>query len=154
MPEYPHQHIKLPPLRRSFRFKGNGRGNFDRRTDLTREQHAARLQRQLEAVDEAFEAERVLREASDEFEDFALLLNIRSAPGYPLKLDSLESAPTKNNEGIYLLNVRIEQTEAGPVTCAAISMPFGRLDVLARKVAAYADPAKDSPDKRIPSNAE
>lgn len=154
MPEYPHQHIRLPARRNEFRFKGNGRGKFSRRPGLSREQHAARLQKQLTEVKEAFKAEQLIREAADEAEDFALLLNIRSAPGYPLKLDSLESSRKKDADGIYLLNVRMEDTEEGPVTCAAISMPLGRLDVLAQKVADYGDPEKDSREKKNPRNAE
>lgn len=156
MPDYPHKHLEIPPNRRQLRFQGNGRGKFLRRP-LSREHHAARLQRQLANLDEAFEAERQRREESDEGEDFGLILNIDSAPGFPLKLDSLEKAPTKNQDGIYLLNVRRRSTDRGVVTSAAILVPFGQLKTLTNKVAAYADEEKDSVNKdggRTPKNAD
>ncbi len=158
MPEFPHKHITIPPDRRELRFKGNGRGKFKRRPDLSREQHAARLQKQLESVDEAFSGEKARREeASLDAEDFGLLLNVKSAPGYPLKLDSLEKSPSKNHDGICLLNIRYRSTPRGVMTEAAILVPFGQLKTLANKVAAYADPSKDLTNKKgvtTPKNAD
>lgn len=157
MPSFPHQHIKVLADRQELKFKGSGRGKFDRR-HLSREQHAARLRRQIALIDVAFSDEQERRELADiESDDFGLLLNIKSAPGYPLKLDSLEKAPTKNHDGIYLLNVRYRETDGGVVTEAAILVPFGQLKALASKIAAYADPSKDRSNKegiRSPSNAD
>lgn len=157
MASYPHQHIQLPAVRRELKFKGNGRGKFNRRTDLSREQHAARLQRQLDFVDEAFFIEHTRRKDADlEADGFGLLLNVKSAPGFPLKLDSLEKKPSKNHDGVYLLNVRYRGTPRGVVTEAAILVPFGQLKTLAKKVSAYADPSKDRPNKegvKSPRNA-
>jgi hypothetical protein len=148
MPDFPHQHIALPPTRRELQFKGHGRGKFDRRTNLTREQHAARLQGQIASIDQAFSAEQERRELADlDGEDFGLLLNVTSVPGYPLKLDALEKSPTKNHDGIYLLNVRYRQTAQGVITEAAILVPFGQLKALGSKVTAYADSSKDSTNK-------
>jgi hypothetical protein len=158
MPDFPHQHIALPPTRRELQFKGSGRGKFNRRTNLNREQHAARLQRQITSIDEAFSGEQERRELDAlEGEDFGLLLNVKSAPGYPLKLDSIEKAPTKNHDGIYLLNVRYRQTAQGVITEAAILVPFGQLKALGSKVTAYADSSKDSTNKEgvsSPRNAD
>ncbi len=90
-------------------------------------------------------------------EDFGLLLNVKSAPGFPLKLESLEKGPSKHNDGIYLLNVRHRDTPRGIVTEAAILVPFGQLKTLANKVSAYADPAKDTTNSEgvtSPRNAD
>src|ERR1700730_8417271 len=98
MPDFPHQHITVPPARRELKFKGNARGRFNRCTNLSREQHAARLQSQITIMDAAFYGEQargVL--AGLDGEDFGLLLNVKSAPDYPLKLESLEKKPTKNH---------------------------------------------------------
>lgn len=152
MAEYPHQHLQIPPKRRELKFKGNGRGNFNRRTNLSREQHAARLQRQMESLAEAFAAEHTRREDSDiSAEDFGLLLNVKSAPNYPLKFESLEKKATKRLDGIYLLNIRYRDTSEGVVTEAAILVPYGQLDTLVQKVADYADPSKD---KKKPRHAD
>jgi hypothetical protein len=148
MPEFPHRHLRVSPDRKELHFSGNGRGNFNRRLDLTREQHAARLQRQIEQVGNVFEIESERRASHPELsEDFGLILNVKSAPDYPLKLDSLEKAPSKKNDGIYLLNIRREKTRQGVVTQAAILVPFGQLKALASKIAAYADPTKDKTNK-------
>lgn len=158
MPDFPHQHITVPPDRRELQFKGNGRGKFDRRTNLSREQHAARLQGQIASINQAFSVQQEHRELADlDGEDFGLVLNVRSAPGYPLKLDSLEKRPTKKHDGIYLLNVRYHRTAQGVITEAAILVPFGQLEALASKVAAYADPSKDRTNKEgvtSPRNAD
>jgi len=61
MADYPHQHLQIPPKRRELKFKGNGRGKLNRRTTLSREQHAARLQGQMEGLELAFTAEHVAR---------------------------------------------------------------------------------------------
>jgi hypothetical protein len=109
-------------------------------------------------LSQAFDAEHAAREgAESQADDFGLILNIKSAPGYPLKLESLEKKPTKKQDGIYLLNVRSHQTEFGIVTEAAILVPFGQLKALAQKVSAYADPLKDRQIKdgsSLPSNAD
>lgn len=121
MAEYPHQHLQIPPKRRELKFKGNGRGKFNRRTDLSREQHAARLQRQMDSLEQAFLAEREIRLDADlSAEDFGLILNVKSAPGFPLKLESLEKKPSKKQEGIYLLNIRHRDNPGGIATEAAI----------------------------------
>lgn len=155
MPEFPHKHLNVPANRQQLRFKGNGRGNFNRRTNLTREQHAARLQKQMKKLEDAFEEERDKRE--DNGDDFGLILNIQSAPGFPLKIDSLEKVPSKKNDGIYLLNVRYKETELGIVTSAAVLMPFGQLKTLVSKITAYSDAEKDSTNKEglvSPRNAD
>ena len=157
MAHFPHQHIKIPANRQQLRFKKGGRNTFKRRTDLSREQHAARLQQQIETVSDQFEEEREKRSDQAGGDDFGLILNIESAPDFPLKLDSLEKAPSKNKDGIYLLNVRKKETPEGRVTLAAILVPCGQLQTLSKKIFAYADPNKDRTDKegsKSPRNAD
>jgi hypothetical protein len=147
MPEYPKPHLRVPADRKQIRFKGNGRGKFKRR-DLSREQHAARLLQQLGKVKNRFDEEWKRRTDSHLSEDFGLLLNIQSAPGYSLKLDSLEKKPSKTQDGIYLLNVRHSETEKGVIASAAVLVPFGQLKILEKKVSAYENPQKDTTDKK------
>lgn len=158
MADYPHQHLQIPPKRRELKFKGNGRGKFNRRTTLSREQHAARLKGQMESLEQAFTAEHSSRMNTNlDAGDFGLLLNVKSAPGFPLKLDSLEKKPSKNHDGIYLLNIRYRDTPQGMVTEAAILVPYGQLKTFADKVAAYTDASKDKTNKdgiTSPSNAD
>ncbi len=150
MPEFPHRHIEVPANPQRLKFKGSGRGKF-KLHPRTREQHAARLQRQLSDISSSFDEalrDRVEEEIAD---DFGLILNVQSAPGYPLKFDSLERAPSKKAEGIYLLNVRTKEIDGELVTSAAILVPYGKLDMLAKKVADYANPEKD---RTQPANSE
>jgi len=157
MANYPHQHFKLPKNRMELRFKGNGRGKFDRRFDLNREKHAAKLLEDLKSVGNQFESERKDRIKEDLSLDFGLILNIESAPGFPLKIDSLEKSTTSKNDGIALLNVKYKETNQGIITAAAVLVPFGQLDTLIKKVSAYANPEKDRINKdgiKSPRNAD
>ena len=86
MAGFPHKHLKIPANRTKLRFRGRGGGGFYRRK-LTREQHAARLSRQLGEVEDQFQEEHKKREGNEVPDDFGLLLNIQSAPGFPLKID-------------------------------------------------------------------
>lgn len=149
--EYPHQHLKIRPEVKRLPFRGDGRGNF--RVFLrNREQHAARLLHQIEDLQNQFEEKKQQREGLEDDSRFALRLEVESEPGYPLKFTSLTQGKSKNIDGIYLLNVRKLGEGAQEVTKATILVPYGRLDILEKKVRAYADPAKDK--SRGPSNAE
>lgn len=156
MAEFPHKHLKIPTNRAQLRFKSTGRGKFNRRLIVSRDEHAARLQTELKEVENLFEEARKKRAAGDFSIDFGLILNIQSAPGFPLKIDSLEKGPSKNNDGISLLNIRYKETKDGVITSAAILVPFGQLKTLSAKILAYADPTKDSTNKEglvSPKNA-
>lgn len=161
MPEYPHQHIIAPANSEPLRFAGSGRGSF-RRREVSRENHAQRLMFQLERIDEEFEEQARTRDAEELSPEFGMLLDVQSVPGFPLRFESLEQGRTKTKDGINLLNVRRERTDRGTVTHATIFVPYGRLDVLTRKVKAFADPEQDrektDPDTKettkIPKNAD
>jgi hypothetical protein len=80
--------------------------------------------------------------------DFGLILNVVSAPDFPLPYESLEKAATRDADGITLLNVRREHTSLGEITKVAIFVPHGQLHVLQEKINDYADPAKDSRNRQ------
>ena len=136
MSKYPFPHLKISSNRHQLQFIGRGRGKFNRR-QLSRDEHTVWLQKQIGQIEKRFEEEKERRVDLEAPEDFGLLLNIQSAPGYPLKLDSLEKKPTKTLDGIYLLNVRYKKTARGKITCAAVQVPFGQLKTLAKKIADY-----------------
>jgi len=139
--EYPHQHLKIRPEVKRLPFRGDGRDKF-RVCPRTREQHAARLLRQMEGLQNQFEAEKQEREGLEEDSRFGLLLEVESEPGYPLNFTSLTQPRTRQKDGINLLNVRKRGEGAQEVTQATILVPYGRLDVLENKVRAFADPDK------------
>jgi len=141
-----HLRFRGTPQTLAFRGQGRGKSNLFR---TSRARHAADLKRQLSDVQSAFDEVLAEREDQNLARDFGLILNITSVPGYPLKFTSLEQGATKNKKGIVVLNVRHEKTRRGVVTKVALFVPFGRLDVLGKKVDAYADPQKDGkPDKK------
>jgi hypothetical protein len=109
----------------------------------TRQEHAARLLRQMEDIQGQFEEARRERKGLEDSR-FGLLLEVVSEPGYPLKFTSLTKGHSKRKDGIYLLNVRHTGSGEQQVTKATILVPYGRLNILKNKVVAYADPEKDS----------
>ncbi len=157
MANFPHRHLKLPKNRIELRFQGSGRGKFDRRFDINRKKHAAKLLHDLQSIKGIYENELEERIKEELSLDFGLILNIESAPGFPLKIDSLEKGPTSKYDGIALLNVKYRETAEGTITSAAIMVPFGQLDSLVKKVSAYANPEKDTTNKdgiKSPKNAD
>ena len=155
MADFPHRHLQIPANPKQLKFKGNGRGNFNRRS-LNTEQHAARLKQHIQQVEQEFTEEAKRREQIGKGDDFGLILNIESAPDYPLKFTSLEKNPNKFKDGINLLNVRYREQNGQTITCASILVPYGQLDSLASKIEAYADRSKDTHSKKgvTPSNAD
>jgi hypothetical protein len=110
----------------------------------------------MENVEEQFQKKQRERKELKEDWHFGLLLEVVSEPGFPLKFTSLTKKPSKQKDGIYLLNVRQTGSGKQQVTKATIFVPYGRLDILQNKVAAYADPERDRKRKdgtRTPSNA-
>lgn len=142
MAELNRRHLKVGRTRETLNFRGHG-GGKPRIYRRDRVQHARSLQQQLSLIETEFEEYRETRQAMQLSTDFGLILNIDSEPEYPLDFTKLERAATRSTDGIVLLNVRAKQTASGTVTSAAILVPYGRLDVLAKKVADYADPSKD-----------
>lgn len=156
MAEFPHQHLRIRPEVRRLPFRRDGRGHF-RQCPRTREEHAARLLRQIEHVQERFEEELGERQGLEEGMQFGLLLRVESEPGYPLNFTSLTQGASKRKDGIYLLNVQKIGENEQEVTKATILVPYGRLDILVNKVLAYADPDRDREKRdgtKTPRNAK
>tara|TARA_R110002095_G_scaffold178312_1_gene155630 strand:- start:570 stop:3116 length:2547 start_codon:yes stop_codon:yes gene_type:complete len=155
MPDFHHKHLQIPANPQRLKFKGSGRGSFNRRS-LNVDDHAARLKQHIKNVEKDFKDEAERRKEIGKSDDFGLILNVESAPGYPLKFTSLEKKPSKLKDGINLLNVRYRVENGETVTCASILVPYGELDTLANKIEAYADRSKDSHSKKgvNPSNAD
>lgn len=140
------KHLRFTSNAESLSYQGTGRGSFAIRPVVDRAGHVSYLKRQVEAVEQEFEQLATDRQLIGLASQFGLILNVTSAPGFPLSYESLEKASTSNVEGITLLNIRYEQTNQGEVTKAAIFVPHGQLKVLESKINEYADPSKDSRD--------
>ncbi len=144
---HPHlSHLRLSAAPEAIEYQGQGRGKtqrFSRDRDL----HAQFLRSELEKVEKAFEETDVSRKEANLSSEFGLILNVVSEPGYPLAFTSLETDQKKGNN-IVLLNLRTEGEGENKVTKAAIFVPYGKLTTLLNKVDAYADPEKDSKNKK------
>jgi hypothetical protein len=147
MPETDRRHLKIGQRAETLSFRGHGFGKSKIYTRDRRE-HARFLQRQLSAIETQFEQQKRIRQEARLSTDFGLILNVDSEPDYPLDFTKLEKQPTRSTDGIVLLNVRTTQTSAGLRTSAAILVPYGLLEVLAKKVGDYANPAKDGRERR------
>lgn len=141
------KHLRFTSNAESLSYQGIGGGSFSIRPVVDRAAHVSYLQRQVGVVEQKFQKLATERQAVGLASEFGLILNVTSAPGFPLSYESLEKAPTSNAEGITLLNIRYEQTPQGEVTKAAIFVPHGQLKVLEAKISEYADPSKDSRDR-------
>jgi len=152
------KHLRFTAKTNPLSYSGRGRGDFDRYRREDRARHVSFLKSQLAPIDLEFTEVQEERAEQNLSSDFGLILNVTSEPGYPLSYGSLEKAPTKHTLGITLLNIRHEETEVGEVTRAAIFVPHGQLKILEKKINDYADPSKDSKNKKGeitgPSNAD
>lgn len=107
-----------------------------------RESFVKSMRKQLKAVEQEFEFIETERESNQQPAEFGLILNVESEPGYKLKHESLED----QRAGISLLNLRHETTPSGEVTKAAIFVPFGKLEIIQKKVEDYA--TKDNTNRQ------
>lgn len=152
------KHLRFTSQAESLSYQGTGRGTFAIRPVVDRAGHVSYLQRQVAAVEQEFAQLATERQSVGLASEFGLILNVTSAPDYPLSYESLEKASTRNTGGITLLNIRYEQTPQGEVTKAAIFVPHGQLNALKAKITDYANSAKDRKDKKGnvigPSNAK
>lgn len=139
------KHLRLSIKPEPLRYKGSGRGN-PTLFPQDRDEHAAALRAQVKSIDDQFATvaeERKLKGLSSEF---GLILNVVSVPGYQLEFTKLATDRADGNN-IVLLNLRREDSEKGVITKAAIFVPFGELDALAKKIEEYSNPEKDNHDK-------
>lgn len=97
--------------------------------------HAAKLQRELDAVRQRAGMIKDERLAAGITTDFGIIIEFASNPDYPLKADSLE----RRASGIQLLNLRRHTApsaspagETTEVELATVRVPYGKLDLLAR----------------------
>jgi Subtilase family len=111
--------------------KGGGGANFKRFERQDRQAHASGLRRELAQAQLESERLKISQELANYEEDAGITLTIRSAPGYPLKTESLDSP----RFGISLLSVR-QEAEAS-VTVATVFVKHGKLKRLVEQVEAY-----------------
>lgn len=109
--------------------------------------HARFLRSEVVRVQQIFDQVVATRRIANLPAEFGLTLNIVSEPDAPLLFERFEPAVSAAVDAITVLNVRHENTALGVVTKAAVFVPFGKLQVLGRKVEEYADPSRDNRDK-------
>lgn len=153
MPEQrpPLKHLKFNGVPKMLPFAGTGRSKDSPLVPRNRETHAGFLKSEISRVDETFQEIAERRAEVDLSSEFGLILNVVSEPGADLAFESLGNVGRGKTQSIELLNLRFEETKEGPLTKAAIYVPFGQLKVLQKKIEAYADPEKDK--KKGPANA-
>lgn len=110
-----------------------------------RDAHAKKLQQELQVVEQEAERLRLSAELAPYIEDVGVNFVVRSEPGFELRTDVLD-AP---RFGVTLKNVRTIQVqqpggESVRVTEATVFVKHGKLAHLIKRVAEYADPAKDT----------
>jgi Subtilase family len=111
--------------------KGSGGPKFKRFERQDRQAHASGLRGELAQAQLESDRLKISQELASYEEDAGITLTIRSAPGYPLKTESLDSP----RFGISLLSVR-QETE-GTVTVATVFVMHGKLTRLVEQVEAY-----------------
>jgi hypothetical protein len=111
--------------------KGSGGAKFKRFERQDRQAHAGRLRGDLGQAQLESDRLKISHELANYEEDAGITLIIRSAPGHPLKIESLDSP----SRGFTLESVRYE--EANSVMVAIVFVKHGKLSHLAKSVEDY-----------------
>ena len=119
--------------------KGSGGGGF-KTFPRRRAEHAAKLSKELEKVELESERLKISKELAELKADAGINLELRGEPGYPLKIESLDSP----RFGITLKNVRTESAtnpDGEPVETivATVFVKHGKLSYLTNRVEDYAN---------------
>ena len=124
---------------------GGGKFKIPNRNART---HAEQLLRSFESLREREREVFRDRSYSGLGTEFGLVLEFESSPDFPLKVDSIE----QRHSGIRLLNIRLKKVRRHgaemEIELATVFVPYGKLDVLARKIEAYRDIVKDNGRRR------
>lgn len=118
--------------------KGTGGAKFKRFEHQDRQAHAGKLRGELEQAQLESERLKVSQDLANYEDESGVPLVIRSAPGYPLKIESLDSP----RYGVSLLSVR-QETD---MMVATVFVKHGKLCNLVKQVEAYSE-AKTTVDK-------
>ena len=140
MPEPAPRHLRIPAEPNPLDFAGQrGRGLPLR--DVQRAQHSTARRQQLAAIEvelSEIQRERVIQNLPNEVD---LVLELESAPGFPLSGDQIRALATGN---ITLLVARPVTDEDGfEITRIALHVPYGSLPDLAEKVRRYGEDTTD-----------
>ncbi len=111
--------------------KGSRGSKFKRFERQDREAHAGKLRGELEQAQLESERLKISQELANYEEDAGITLVIRSAPGHPLKLESLDSP----HFGVSLLSV--SEDKASDVMVATVYVKHGKLTFLTKRVEDY-----------------
>lgn len=111
--------------------KGSGGAKFKRLERVDRQAHAGKLREDLAQVQLESVRRSISQELANYEEDAGITLVIRSAPGHPLKLESLDSP----SRGFTLESVR--QQDAEDVMVATVFVKHGKLAHLTKSVEDY-----------------
>ncbi len=120
--------------------RAGGRSDFPK-PPRTRRDHAEYLLSQIAGARREFTDIARRQEIERDLREYGLILNVESAPGFPLKFESLDRArPPYKKETIVLLNIRTRyDAQRRRITCASIFVPFGKLHQLEGWVIGYRD---------------
>jgi hypothetical protein len=138
MPEPALRHLTLPKKPSRLDYKGSGRGTTPRQVD--RALHGASLRKQIEAVETQITALEESRIEQGLPAQVDLILELESAPDFPLSADHLHALTAGTNGTISLLHARPFSVDAGPEhTIAVLHVKYGSLHFLVDKVRRYQD---------------
>ena len=109
---YPHLEFSGQATASSYTHPQVGGGSDFRRPARVRRDHAQYLLGQIASARQEFTDLARRQQIEQDLREYGLLLNVESAPGFPLKFESLDRArPPYRKEMIVLLNVRTRYDE-------------------------------------------
>ena len=136
MPEPALRHLNLPKKPSRLDYKGNGRGASPRQVDRTL--HGASLRRQIETVEAQITAVEEQRIEQGLPAQVDLILELESAPDFPLSADHLHALTSGTNGTISLLHARPVSDDQGVErTVVVLHVRYGSIHFLADKVRNY-----------------
>lgn len=143
MPEPTLRHLRIPNSPNRVDFAGRpGHGHPLRQ--VQRAQHSAYLRAQIHEVEEHLQAVQQQRIEQGLPEQVDLILELQSAPGFPLNADQIHSLTSSTDRAISLLNARQVIDENGlEATRVSLHVRYGSLSLLSEKVRRYGEETTD-----------
>ena len=141
LPEPSLKHIRIPTSPNEVSYASKSSNGASLRT-IPRLQHSQALRAQITQVETEISqiaADRATRQLPKEVD---IILELTSAPGFPLSADHIHALTTGRDNAIMLLNARRTFSPSGvETTRVTLHVPYGALSQLSEKVRRYGEDA-------------
>jgi len=139
MPEPRLRHLRIPHKPNRVDFLGKGGYVRPLLQQVQRAQHSAYLQAQIQEVEKRLQVIEKQRIEQGFPPQFDLILELQSAPGFPLNAEQIYSLTSGTDGAISQLNTRQGIEDGSEVTLVSLHVRYGALSLLAKKIHRYGE---------------